>query len=125
AFFAVEAGVGVAGGLVDGAFEVGVAEAAVAAAAEEEAGAGVVHVGDDGFLVLVEDLGADGDLEDDVGAVGAVAVAAHAVAAGLGLEVLLISIIDEGVEAVDGLDPDVAAAAAVAAVGAAVLDELL
>src|SRR5262245_47810591 len=53
------------------------------------------------------------------------AVAAHAVDAGLGLEVLLISIVDKGVEALDGLDPDVAAAAAVAAVGAAVLDVLL
>jgi hypothetical protein len=45
--------------------------------------------------------------------------------AGAGLEVLLVAVVDEGVQALDGLDPDVAAAAAVAAVRAAVLDELL
>src|SRR5207244_10523730 len=99
--------------------------ATVPPTAEEELRAGVVEVGDDGFLIFIKDFGADGDLEDDVAAVGAVAVAAHAVAAGLGLEVLLISIIDEGVEAFDGLDPDVAALAAVAAIGAGVLGERL
>jgi hypothetical protein len=38
---------------------------------------------------------------------------------------LLVAVVDQGVEAFDGLDPDVAAVAAVAAVGPAVLDELL
>jgi hypothetical protein len=36
---------------------------------------------------------------------------------GLGLEVLLIAVVDQGVEAIDGLDPDIAATAAVATVG--------
>lgn len=38
---------------------------------------------------------------------------------------LLIAEVDERIEAVDGFHPDIAAAAAVAAVGAAELDELL
>src|SRR5262249_52342936 len=61
----------------------------------------------------------------DVVAIGAVAVLAHAVAAALGLEVLLVAIVDQGIEAVDRLDDDVAAAAAIAAVRTAELDELL
>ena len=56
---------------------------------------------------------------------GAGAVASHAVLAGLGLEMLLVAIVDQRVQPVDRLDADVAAAAAIAAVGAAELDELL
>ncbi len=63
------------------------------------------------------------NLDDDVVAIGAGAVLAHAVAAALGLEVLLIAIVDERVEVFDALDPHVAAASAVAAIGAAELDE--
>src|SRR5205807_4294676 len=70
-------------------------------------------------------FGADRDLEHHVGAVGPVPVLAHAVAAGLGLEVLLVAVVDQGVQPVDRLDPDVAAAPAVAAVRPSVLDELL
>src|SRR5690606_31514398 len=70
-------------------------------------------------------LGADRDLEDDVLALAAVHLAALAVVAGLGLEVLLVAVIDQGVQPVDGGDPHVAALAAVAAVGAAVRNEFL
>ncbi len=52
-------------------------------------------------------------------------VLAHAVAARLSFEVLLIAIIDQRVEAVGGFDPDIAAASAVAAIGAAERDKLL
>ncbi len=45
--------------------------------------------------------------------------------AGLGLEMLLVAIVDQRVEAVDGLHPDIAAAAAIAAVRSAELDEFL
>ena len=55
----------------------------------------------------------------------AVTVATHAVFAGFGLEMLLVSIIDQGVEAVHRLDPDIAATAPVAAVRTAILDVLL
>src|SRR5690606_29874966 len=51
------------------------------------------------------------------------AVLAHAVAAGLGLEMLLVAVIDQGVQPVHRLHPDVAAPPAVAAVGPAELDE--
>ena len=53
------------------------------------------------------------------------AVLAHAVGALRGLEVLLIAVVDQRVEAIDDLDDDIAAAAAIAAVGSAELDELL
>ena len=66
-----------------------------------------------------------GTFSVDVGALGAGAVAAHAVDAGLGLEMLLVAIVDQRVQPVDRLHPDVAAAAAVAAVRPAELDELL
>src|SRR5262249_10901391 len=52
-------------------------------------------------------------------------VLAHAVAAGLGLEVLLVAVVDQRVEAVDAFGDDVAAAPAVAAVRPAELDEFL
>ena len=77
------------------------------------------------IAVLVEDLGADRHLEDDVGGAGAGALAAHAVPAVLRPEVALVAVVDQGVEAFDRLDDDVAAVAAVAAVRAAELDELL
>ena len=44
---------------------------------------------------------------------------------GLGLEVLLVAVVDQRVQPVDRLDPDVAAAPAVAAVRPAELDEFL
>ena len=86
---------------------------------------GTVEVGDEGLAVVVEDLGADGDAEDDVVGRLAGALLAHARLAVPGEEVLLVAVVDEGVEALDRLGPDVAALAAVAAVGAAELDELL
>ena len=53
------------------------------------------------------------------------AVLAHAAAPALGLEVLLIAVVDERVEPVDRLHDHVAAAAAIAAVRPSELDELL
>jgi hypothetical protein len=46
-------------------------------------------------------------------ALAAVHLATLAVVAGLGLEMLLVAIVDQGVQPVDRLDPDVAALAAV------------
>ena len=51
-------------------------------------------------------------------------VAAHAVHAGARLEVLVITVVDQGVEAVDRLYPHISALAAVAAVRAAVFNKL-
>ena len=42
-----------------------------------------------------------------------------------GLEMLLIAVVDQGIQPIDGLDPDVAAAAAITAVRAAEFDEFL
>ena len=53
------------------------------------------------------------------------AVAAHAMPAGLRLEMLLVAIVDQRVQPVDRLREDVAAAPAVAAIGTAELDEFL
>ncbi len=80
---------------------------------------------DQRLAILVEDLRADRHLEHDRLAVGAMAVAAHAVGALLRLEVLLVAIVDQRVQSIDHLDDDVAATAAIAAGGTAELDELL
>src|SRR6185312_7909410 len=105
--------------------EIGVAEAAIAALGDGEALADLGEIGEQGLAVLLVDLGANRHLHDLVFAVGAVPILAHAVAAALGLEMLLVAIIDERIELRDRLDDDVAAVAAVAAVWHAELDELL
>src|SRR5690606_35709130 len=83
------------------------------------------EVADQRFVVVLEDLRAGGHLQRHVGRLAARAVAAHAVHAGPGLEMLLVAVVDQRVEPVDRLDPDVAAAPAVATVRTAELDELL
>ena len=103
----------------------GIAEAAVAAAQQDHPLAGFGQVGDHFFAVLGQYLGADRQLHDHAFARAAGAVLAHAVMADLGLEMLLIAEIDQGVEIGDAFDDDIAAASAVAAVGAAVLDVFL
>ncbi len=118
------AGIGAARRLVGRALEVGVAEAAIATREQHEALADRGDVGDQRLAVLLEDLGAGGDLQHHIGAAGAGAVAPHAVHACLGLEMLLVAVVDQGVQPVDALDHDVAAAAAITAVRAAELDEL-
>src|SRR5690349_164936 len=83
------------------------------------------EVGEQRLPVLLIDLCADRHLQHDILAAGAVAVLAHAVLAALRLEVLLVAVVDQRIEAIDRLDHHVAAFAAVAAVRAAELDELL
>ena len=100
-----------------------IAEAAVAAARQHDALAEFGEIGEEGLAVLLVDLRADRHLEHGVGAVGAMAVLAHAGPPVLGEEVLLIAIVDERVEAFDRFHDHVAALAAVAAIRAAELDE--
>ena len=64
-------------------------------------------------------------LQHDVGAFAAGAVLAFAVAALLGLEMLLVAVVEQRVQIGDAFDDNVAAFAAVAAVRTAELDELL
>ena len=56
---------------------------------------------------------------------GAAALAALAGLAVAGEEMLLVAIVDQGVQPLDRLGPDIAAPAPVPAIGAAVFDELL
>ncbi len=83
------------------------------------------EVGEDILLVVVEDLGADRDPDDEVPAAGAGLVAAGAALAARRLEMLGVAEVDQRVEALDRLEDDVAALAAIAAVGAAIFDIFL
>ena len=102
-----------------------IAEAAIAALDQHDALARRGQVRDQRLIVLFEDLRARRHLQHHVGAAGAGAVLAHAVAALLGLEMLLVAVVDQRVQVRHALDDHVAALAAVAAVGPAELDELL
>jgi hypothetical protein len=120
-----EARVGAAWRPVGRRFESGIAAAAVAALGEHDALARLGEIGDQRLAVDLENLGTDRDAQHGIGAGRAAAVLAHAVAAVLGLEVLLVAIVDQRVEALDRDRNDIAAAAAIAAVRATELDELL
>src|SRR5690606_37485469 len=111
--------------LVGRRLEMHVAETAIAAAGEAEPVADLLQVADQRLAVFLEDLGSGRYLEHDIGAARAGAVAAHAVHAGSGLEMLLVAIVDQRVESGHRLDPYVAAVATIAAVGSAEFDELL
>src|SRR5690606_2647548 len=82
-------------------------------------------VGQHGHLVLVQDLGPQGHLQHDVLARAAGLLAAHAGLAGPGEEMLLVAVVDQGVQPFHRLGPDRSAPAAIAAVRAAEFDELL
>ena len=45
--------------------------------------------------------------------------------AGLGLEMLLVAVVDQRIQPVDGFDPDIAAASAITTIRPAELDEFL
>src|SRR5262245_20981711 len=102
-----------------------VAPPAPAAADCQQALAGHGQVAQRLARVAVGDDGPQRDLQDEVGAAGAVTVRALAVSAALGVVVPPIVKIEEGRQLGSGLEPDTAAVTAVAAVGAAVRHELL
>src|SRR3954465_6363632 len=102
-----------------------VAKTAIAAFGDHEFFAQRGKIVEQGFAILIENLGADRHLEHDRLAVGAMAVLAHAIGALLRLEVLLVAVVDQRVEAADHFDDDVAATAAIAAGRSTELDELL
>ena len=78
-----------------------------------------------GLAVLVEYLGPDGNAQHEGLACGAGAVAPGTAAPILRPEMLLIAVVDQRVEIGRGLEDHVGAPSAVAAIGAAELDELL
>ena len=112
------------GSTARGRDEVHVSAAADAAERHGDALAVVREVGDElarflRFLEVLVDHRAHGHLQDHVLAVGAAHARALAVRAALGLEVVLEAVVDQRRDAQVGLDDDVAAVTAVAAVGAA------
>ena len=102
-----------------------IAEAAIAALGNAVTVAHLGQIGHHGLVIFLEHLGARRNFQRDVGGIGTRPQAAHAVAARRCLEMLLVTVVDQCVETVDSLDPDVAAIAAVATVGPAHLDEFL
>ena len=125
-FLAVLAGLVLARGAIGRGLVAGVAAAAEPAREHGHALTFVGQVREQGaFLVVGEDLGPDRDLDDQIGAAGACAVGARAALAARGAEMLGVAKVDQRIEAGDRLEHDVAALAAVAAVGPAELDELL
>ena len=111
------------GGLTGGGGKALVAPAAVAAPAQDK-GLVVGHIPDDLLSLGVTNDGTTGDLDDEGCAVLAGAVLACAVAAVFGHVLALVAEVHQGGHAGVGLDDDVAAPAAVAAVGTAVGDIL-
>ena len=121
-FFAGATGVGAARRLIRRSFEHRVAVTAVAAFGDREPFVGDQHILDDRFVVVRDDLRADGDFDDQVFAFAAEFVLSFAVMAAFGLEMLAIAKVDQGVQIGDGFKNHIAAAPAVAAVRAAEFD---
>src|SRR5215469_359826 len=86
----------------------GVAKSTIARARQSHGLAHLGEIGDQGLAVLLKDLRAGRDLEDDGAPVAAGAIFAHALPAALGLEMLLVAIIDERIEAVDAFGHHIA-----------------
>src|SRR5262245_37972229 len=105
--------------------EARVAPPAPRAADRQHALAGHGQVAQRLARVAVGDDGAQRDLQDQIGAAGAVAVRALAVSAALGMVVPPIVKIEEGRQLGSGLEPDTSAVPTVAAVGTTVRNELL
>src|SRR5690606_11260146 len=102
--------------------EIGIAKAAIAALEQHNALAHFGKVGNQRFLVFFEDLGADRDAQHRVLAIATGAIAAHAVNAHFGAEMLLVAIVDERIEPIDTFGHHITAAAAIAAIGSTKFD---
>ena len=125
-FLAGIAGLVLARGAVGRGLVAGVAAPAHAALEEGDALADLGEVGKQrAVLVIGEDLGADRNLDDEIVTAGAGSVRARPAFAAWGPEMLGVAEVDQRIEAGDCLENDIAALAAVAAVGAAELDEFL
>ena len=105
--------------LVDGAFVVCVAKAAISALEEQDLFAFGCEVMQNRVFVFINDLRANRNADDAIFAMGASAVVAFTVFAVFGSEVLLIAEVDQRVHAVVGNKIDIAAFAAIAAIWAA------
>ena len=83
------------------------------------------EIGQNGFAVFIKDFGADRHPQDDIIAILAGALVAHARLAVLGKEMLLIAEVDQRVQPVDGFHHHIAAPAAIAAFPAAIRSPLV
>ena len=113
------AGLRFARGAVRRGFEKGVALAAGPALGKDEFLAFLGQVGKHGFLVLRQNLCADGKFQRDMVAGRAESVTARAGPARLRLEMLLVSVVDQRIQTGYRARDHIAAAAAIAAVGPA------
>ena len=77
------------------------------------------QVGQHHAVFLIKNLGAHGYFQINIGPGGPGAVAAHAMTTAPGLEMLLVAIVDQGIQPAHGLYQYMAAAPAVAAVRSA------
>jgi hypothetical protein len=103
----------------------GVAASAVTALQEDDLFARLGEVGEDVLALIVEDLGAHRDPDDEILAARAGPVLAGTALAARCLEMLGVAEVDQGIEALDRLEDDVAALAAVAAIRPAIFDIFL
>ena len=124
-FLTWQAGIGTPRRLVCRRLEMLVAKTAIAAGSETEALSLFGQVADQRLVILGINLRAGRHSQRHIGALGAAAVAAHAMDAGLGAKMLLVAIVDQRVQTVDHLDPDIAATTAIATVRPAEFDEFL
>ena len=108
---------------IGGRREIGIAEAAIPALFQHDPLTNLDQIGNQRFAILIENLRTLRHFQHHILAPRTGAVLPHAVHAGSRLEVLLVAVIDQRVEAVDTFDPHIAAASAVPAVRAAELDE--
>ena len=99
--------------------------ATVTAAAEHDALAGCVEVGEQRFLVIGDNLRANRHCDHDVVCARACSVAAGTVAALWCPEMLGIAEVDQRVQVLSRDEDDVAAATAIAAIGTAELHKFL
>ena len=106
-------------GAIDAGFEVDVAKATLSTAGEQDRLTVGVEVGDDLAGVLVGDHRADRNVQGDIAAALAVAIARAAVFASLREELAGVAILDQGVEVAVGDDVNTTAASAVSPVRAA------
>src|ERR1700722_15925504 len=102
-----------------------IAEPAIATAQQGHPLSGGVEVRQHGLLIVGENLGAERNLDDDVRGARTGAVRSRPIAALSCPEVLRVAKVDQCVQIVLGLEYDVPALAAIAAIRAAELDKLL
>src|ERR1700691_1566418 len=99
AFFSGLAAIGAARRAVGGGLKMRVAEPAISAMRQHGALAGCRQVGEKRLTIFLVNLRTDRDLEYGVSSIGAVPILAHAAAAVLGKEMLLIPVVDQRIEA--------------------------